>query len=35
MTWRRIRPWVEDTLAAACWIAGFAGFALLLAGMGQ
>jgi hypothetical protein len=34
MTWRRIRPWLEDVLAAACWLACFTGLALLLVGVG-
>jgi hypothetical protein len=34
MTWHRIRPWVEDVFAAACWLALFAGGTLLLVGLG-
>jgi hypothetical protein len=34
MTWRRIRPWVQDAFAALCWLACFAGAALLLVGLG-
>jgi hypothetical protein len=26
--------WVEDLFAAACWVAAFAGFALVLVGVG-
>jgi hypothetical protein len=34
MTWRSILPWLQDIFAAACWLAGFAGVALILVGLG-
>jgi hypothetical protein len=34
MTWQRIRPWLEDAFAAACWLCGFAGFTLALVALG-
>lgn len=34
MTWSRILPWLHDIFAAACWLSAFAGFALLLVGIG-
>lgn len=28
-----MRAWVEDIFAAACWVAAFAGFALVMVGV--
>ncbi len=30
---KRLRPWIEDLFAAACWLAVFAGFAVLAVGV--
>lgn len=33
-TWQRLRPWVEDLFAAACWVSLFVGGTLFLVGVG-